>query len=69
LIANAGVLTLDDKTLTQHIEQAVDPADVGQTGLYTFRLHGDTLVATSTEPWKKDSTKTVRTDLVFVRLR
>jgi hypothetical protein len=68
LIANAGTLTLDGNTLTQHIEEAIDPNDVGHSGVYTYRIHGDILVATGTQPWKKDSTKTVRTDLVFVRV-
>lgn len=69
LLANAGVLTLSGPTLTQHVQVAMKPAEVGHLGVYHYRLHGDTLVATGTEPWKKDPIRTVSTDLVFVRMR
>ena len=69
LIANAGVFTIDGMTLAQHVQQSTNPKDIGHVALYRYHLHGDTLVATATGPWQKDSTKTVRTDLTFVRLK
>ncbi|MFL5613022.1 MAG: hypothetical protein ACJ796_05110 [Gemmatimonadaceae bacterium] len=69
MIANAGVLTLDGETLTQHVEEATDLAAVGSSTRLQYRLHGDTLFTTATEPWQKDSAKVARMSVSFVRVR
>jgi hypothetical protein len=69
LIMNAGVLTFDGETFTQHVEEATNLAVVGTFTRVHYRLHGDTLFTTATEPWPTDSTKVVRSSINFVRVR
>jgi hypothetical protein len=69
VIGNAGMFTLEGKTPTQHIEEAVDPAGVRASSVIRYRFHGDTLFTTVSEPWAKDSSKVVTLKVNFVRLR
>ena len=69
LVAVSGTLEVRDSSITFHHEQDKDPSLAGMTDTRHFRLRGDTLVVTSTSPWQKDSTKSVRTILTFVRRR
>lgn len=69
LVAISGTVETRDSAITFRHEHDKDPSLVGMTDTRHFRLRGDTLVLTSTSPWQKDSTKSVRTILTFVRRR
>jgi len=69
MIANAGVLTFEGEKFTQHVEEATNLASIGESTRVHYRLHGDTLFTTVTEPWQKDPGKIVRSSVNFVRVR
>lgn len=69
LTANAGTYETHDSTLTFRYTHAKNPRVEGVSTTATFRLRGDTLWVMRTMPWAKDSTKTVHTTAVFVRMR
>lgn len=69
VIANAGTFQASDTLLTFTYTQSKDPLLVGATVARRYRLRGDTLQLFVTQPWRNDSTKTVRTAFTFVRQR
>lgn len=69
IIANAGIFTIHDSTATMTFQQAKNPSLVGRAANLGLRTSGDSLWLTSTAPWSKDSSRSVRTTVVYTRLR
>jgi len=69
LAANVGTFEVKNDSLIQHYTMAKVPRNIGRTARFGFRLAGDTLWTSTDAPWAKDTTKVVRTNITFVRLR
>lgn len=69
LVANGGTLEMRGDTLLFRYEQAKLPTLVGTTAVRRYRLRNDTLWLTWTQPWQRDSSRTVRGTATFVRKR
>jgi hypothetical protein len=69
LISQAGTFVANDSLLAFTYTHAKIPRRVGTTVSRRYRLRGDTLRLFISAPWQKDSTKTVRTTMTFVRQR
>ncbi|HMC54386.1 MAG TPA: lipocalin-like domain-containing protein [Gemmatimonadaceae bacterium] len=67
LTANTGTFEVVDSVATLHLDFAKTPSAQGTTQKRTFRIRHDTLWLTGSRPWAKDSTKSVKTLLTFVR--
>ena len=66
---NAGHVDItDDSTWIVHFDFAKGPATIGTSVTAHYRIAGDTVWETTTAPWSRDSTKTVRTTAKYVRL-
>lgn len=67
---NAGHFEMtDDSTWAVHFDFAKVPATIGTTVIAHYRIAGDSLWETTTVPWTKDTTKTVRTTSKYVRMK
>jgi hypothetical protein len=69
LVAMAGTFVANDTSMMFTYSHAKVPHHIGRTVSRRYRLRGDTLQLFISAPWQKDSTKTVRTTLTFVRER
>ena len=69
LIANSGTLDVGDTLVTFNLGQAKDPQAERSSVRTGYRIRGDSLWLRLGGPWEKDSTKTVRTTMVFARIR
>jgi hypothetical protein len=69
VIANAGTLQVQDTLVTFTPTQAKSPRVIGTNAVRRYTLRGDTLRLVFSQPWAKDSTKSVRTTMTLVRQR
>jgi hypothetical protein len=66
--ANSGEFELQGSKMTAHVQHALNPSRVGNTLTARTLQHSDTLTVTTTQPWPKDTTKSVQTIFTYIRL-